>query len=333
MQPRPKLPHSVRGTFADRVDPMLSVIVAISVVFHGVFAYWLYQRDVKKKTKLEIIAANVDTAPERTAELFTIPQEPIEEPVEDPNADGAGEEKKAGGDGNKGKKKGGGDKKGGGGGPPSDAAIAEAVEDTAVIQVLTGGAGGAGSRYSEMAGKDPGGDLDKSLKNVGSGGGQVSSRGPGGLGSGTRGPQSGEIGTGTGTGVSGPGDTGKVGGEKAQATIKSRTSVGGVDDFDETTLDPSTVASTIRRRYLKGIKRCHEQLLKVDPRAGGRVEIEITVGKVGKVIKAKVNGFDGGVDACIQSLAIKWRFPPPKDDDGKPTEATFAMPFILKAGG
>ncbi len=206
----------------------------------------------------------------------------------------------------------------------------EAVEDTAVIQVLTGGAGGAGSRYSEMAGKDPGGDLDKSLKSVGAGG-AISSRGPGGLGSGSRGPKSGEIGTGTGTGVSGPGDTGRVGGDKKVKRIKSRSSVGSVDDFDDTTLDPALVAKTIKRRYLKGIKRCHEQLLKVDPRAGGRVQIQITVGKVGKVIRAKVNGFDSGVDACIKGLASKWRFQPPRDEDGKPTTATFEMPFILKA--
>ena len=163
--------------------------------------------------------------------------------------------------------------------------------------------------------------------------GAISSRGPGGLGDGTRGPQSGEIGTGTGTGVSGPSDTGKVGGDKKQTTIKSRTSLDDVSDLDDTTLDPSTVASTIRRRYLKGIKRCHEQLLKTDPTAGGRVEIEITVGKVGKVVKAKVKGFDPGVDTCIKNLANQWRFPPPKDEDGAPTEATFMMPFILKAGG
>lgn len=85
------------------------------------------------------------------------------------------------------------------------------------------------------------------------------------------------------------------------------------------------------RRYLEGIKRCHEQLLEVDPKAGGRVEIEITVSKVGKVVKAKVRGFDSGVDACIKGLAGKWCSAPPKDEDGKPTTATFAMPFIVKA--
>ena len=93
------------------------------------------------------------------------------------------------------------------------------------------------------------------------------------------------------------------------------------------------MASTIRRRYLKGIKRCHEDALKVDPKSGGRVDIEITVGKLGKVVSATVDGFDPSVDACIKRLALKWRFAVPKDEDGKPSEATFAMPFVLKPGG
>jgi hypothetical protein len=333
IQPRPKLPQSVRGTLADRIDPVLAVIMLISIAFHGIFAYWLYQRDIRDRTKLEIIASNVDSSTERTAELFVIPEQPVEEAVGDDGGgdDGGGDDKPS-----PTSRKRGGDDAGsddGGGGPPSDAAIAEAVEDTAIIGVLTGGVGGTGSRYSEMSGTDPGGDLDKSLENIGSGGGRISSRGEGGLGRGTRGPQTGEIGTGTGGAVAGPGDTGRVGGAKGQVAIESRSTLGDVEDFDGSSLDPETVAQTIRRRYLKGIKRCHEQLLKVDPRAGGRVEIEITVGKVGNVVRASVRGFDSGVDSCIKALALKWRFPPPKTDGGAPTESTFAMPFILKAGG
>ena len=29
------------------------------------------------------------------------------------------------------------------------------------------------------------------------------------------------------------------------------------------------------------------------------------------------------------NLARQWRFPPPKDEDGAPSEATFAMPFMI----
>jgi hypothetical protein len=332
VQPRPKLPASVRGGVADRIDPVLAVMVGLSVALHGGFAWWLYHRDIQSKTKLEMISAAVDLEPERQAQLFTLPQKPAE-PA--PTAESPSEDKGKGDDESDKKPKrpstGERDDDENGEGP-SEAAIAEAVEDTAVIRVLTGGAGG-GSRYSEMSGKDPGGDLDKSLKNVGATGGKVTSRGEGGLGTGTRGPSTGEIGTGTGPGVEGPGDTGRVGGDKGEAKISSRTSVGSVEDLGEADLDPAEVANTIRRRYIKGVQRCHEQLLKTDPRGGGKVEIEITIGKVGKVVRANVNGFDRGVDECIKALALQWRFPVPKSDDGKPTEATFIMPFILRAGG
>jgi|GEM_PF-402744 len=340
IQPRPQLPASVRGSLSDRIDPVLAVILLLSLAFHGGSAWYLFNRDVAARTKLELISRSQNLEPERTAELFQIPQRP--DPVET-TTDGDGDATTETDQGSEepekdpkpkpDKPKRGNDDDGGGrGGPPSDAAIDEAIESSAAISVLTGGAGGAGSRYSDISGKDAAADLDKSLRNVARGGGKVTSRGSGGLAGGVRGPQSGEIGAGTGSGVGGPKDQGRVGGSKAETKIASRTSVGGVDDFDDTSLDPNAVASTIRKRYLKGIKRCHEDALKVDPKSGGRVDIEITVGKLGRVVSARVDGFDSGVDACIKRLALKWRFAVPKDDGGAPTEATFAMPFVLKPG-
>jgi hypothetical protein len=339
VQPRPKLPHSVRGTFADRIDPVLTSIMSVSVLAHGIFAWWLYQRDVEAKTKLEVIAQSQNIEPERQSELFVMPEKPIEKPaIAEAGTDEPKEgDKPKGGDKAKGPKKpkegGGGEEEPAGGGPPSDASLQDEIEDTAVMRVLTGGGSATGEgRYSEMTGKDAGGDLDKSLANVSRGGGKVTSRGAGGLGNAARGG-SGEIGTGEDTGVEGPGDTGRVGDPKEDTQIRSRTDVGSVDSIDETSLDPPTVAKTIKTRYLKGVRRCHENLLKVDPSAGGRIEIEITVGAQGNVVKAKVTGFDESVDTCIKTLANQWRFPKPVDEDGEATTATFILPFVLKAGG
>jgi len=39
-QPKPMLPASVRGTFADRFDPRLSVILGTSIVLHFAIASW-----------------------------------------------------------------------------------------------------------------------------------------------------------------------------------------------------------------------------------------------------------------------------------------------------
>ena len=60
-----------------------------------------------------------------------------------------------------------------------------------------------------------------------------------------------------------------------------------VDDISDTTLDPDAVARRIRSRYLSGIKRCHSRLLKIDPRAQGRVTISFTVGPTGRVTKLR----------------------------------------------
>ena len=90
------------------------------------------------------------------------------------------------------------------------------------------------------------------------------------------------------------------------------------------------MAKIIRARYLQGIKRCHQRLLKADPNAGGRVSLRFTVGPTGGVTKSDVKGFDGTVDACIKELTLKWRFGAPKDDDGKPTSAEFQIPLVLK---
>ena len=98
-----------------------------------------------------------------------------------------------------------------------------------------------------------------------------------------------------------------------------------------TDLDPGAVVKRIRGKYLDGIKRCHQRVLKVDPSAQGKVTIRFTVGPTGRVTKANVKGFDPTVDACIKTLAAKWRFSAPKDE-GKPTSADFEVPLLLKPG-
>ena len=45
LQPRPRLPASVRGSLADRIDPQLAVILAISIVAHFAVAIYAHQRE------------------------------------------------------------------------------------------------------------------------------------------------------------------------------------------------------------------------------------------------------------------------------------------------
>jgi hypothetical protein len=322
LQPRPRLPASVRGTLADRVDPLLAVLMAISLLLHFGVAFYAYQYDRTVYSRAEQVRQfQEDMFRDKVVAL---------EPVV-PTPTGTAEvAKEAAGDqtqsrpstGSGGKKAD--DTSGDDSGAPDDATISEAIQDSALIAAITG-AEGEGSRYSKMNETDQGAGLDKAIEDAK--GRDIGSIGEGG-GRRTRGPDTGKIGSGKGGGeIKGPGKGTEVG-TKVEEKV-SRASFD-VEDISESTLDPDSVAKIIRSRYLQGIKRCHQRLLKADPNAGGRVSMRFTVGPTGGVTKSDVKGFDSGVDACIKDLSLKWRFGAPKDDDGKPTSADFQIPLVLQ---
>lgn len=322
LQPRPRLPASVRGTMADRVDPLLAVLMAISLLLHFGVAYYAYQYDRTVYSRAEqvrqfqedmfrdkVVALEpVQPTPTGTAEIAK--EAPGDQTQSKPSTGSGG--KKAD------------DSSGDDSGAPDDATISEAIQDSALIAAITG-AEGEGSRYSKMNETDQGAGLDKAIEDAK--GRDIGSIGEGG-GRRTRGPDTGKIGSGKGGGeIKGPGKGTEVG-TKVEEKV-SRASFD-VEDISESTLDPDSVAKIIRARYLQGIKRCHQRLLKADPNAGGRVSMRFTVGPTGGVTKSDVKGFDAGVDACIKDLSLKWRFGAPKDDDGKPTSADFQIPLVLQ---
>lgn len=323
LQPRPRLPASVRGTLADRIEPRLAIILACSVLTHFSVALWAYTRD-------QVIERPVD----RIARAFQVGKyepPPKVEPVEDEGEEEGDAAEEAATDVPKVDKPrrkepvddGGGDNSDDG--SPDDAAVAEAIQNTAIVAVLTG-EGGEGGLFSEMSGTDQGASLDDSIahakgKATATTGGSGDRR--------QRGQNSGKLGTGKGERVGGPEAGGKVGPKKEEKV--SRIKLGAAEDLSLSDLDPNAVVKRIRGKYLAGIKRCHQRVLKVDPKAQGKVTIRFTVGPTGRVTKASVKGFDPTVDACIKGQAAKWRFSAPKDD-GKPTSADFEVPLLLKPG-
>jgi outer membrane biosynthesis protein TonB len=333
LQPRPRLPASVRGTLADRVDPHLAVILAASVLLHFGVAVYAYTRDQVVQSRIEKLHQQFqeEQYQQRTVtSTFQMPKAPAEEKAEETQeakGEEKQEEKKPKSSGSSRPKRTESAEPEGGGGSPDDAAIREAIANTAFLKIATGGAG-AGGRYSEMNNIDQGAELNAAIENIKNSGATVSSAGGAGSRR-TRGPGSGEIGTGKGPGVGGPAAGGSIEG-KAEETIASRASLDPVDALDETTLDPSEVAKRIQTRYILGIKRCHQNALKRDPKASGRVELEFTVGPSGQVTKAEVKGFDPEVDSCIKGLTRTWRFGVPKDDSGAATTASFVIPLVLK---
>lgn len=327
IQPKPQLPASVRGTLSDRIDPYMAVILALSLLVHGGVGTYIWNMDVPAPPQ-------PDEIPDRFAKAVMTPPVVVKPkpvavvatgPATDAGAKDPGPKKPAGGDG--GKKP---DKKPGGDAPPDSAAVAQAVQNTAVLKVLGArSSSGTGAFVDVTGGKDAGGDLSKGLQNVGKSGATVAMTGGSALGGGTRGPATGQIGTGKYAGVSGPvGPGGDVGGPKGEEEIKFSVGTGSISDIDSGGLDPNKVAATIKNRYAAGVKQCYQRGLKGNPKLSGKVEVTFTVGPAGNVTKVSISeGVDPGVDQCVATQARGWRFDKPEGGS-----AEFVFPFILRAG-
>ena len=337
LPPRPRLPASVRGTLADRIEPRLAIILSASVVTHFAIGLWAYTRDQVVERPVDKIARSFQVGQyEPPPKVEPVIIEPIEGEEGEVEAEAAGTDtpkpdKPSKPSTNDNTEPTGDNNGGSNDGSPDDAAVSEAIADSAVVSVLTS-FGGPGGAFSEMSNTDQGASLDDSIAHAK--GKATATTGGGGDDRRQRGQGSGELGTDKGNGnVTGPkGTEGGAGGTKKEDKITSLTKFGKAEDLSLSDLDPNSVVKRIRGKYLAGIKQCHQRVLKVDPKAQGKVTIRFTVGPTGRVTKASVKGFDPTVDACIRGQAANWRFSAPKDE-GKPTSADFEVPLLLKPGG
>jgi outer membrane biosynthesis protein TonB len=314
LQPRPQLPHSVKGSFTDRIDPYMATILALSLATHLIiFCYFKFFVKDQPAQSPEII-------PDQFARVVMQRPRP---PAPPQTTTGPGEEKKEETKEAKKEEKKGDDKpkaeekKAAG---PED--VKERVEQSAVIRTLNQlSAKGKNGTTIATSDKEAWGDLDKGLKKVGQEGGvQIATTTSGG----TRSTGSGEYASGKEVGVGGPSGPGSTTGEKKEEAIKTRADTGKLEGDDTAGLDPNIVASTINRLYKARVNACYQRGLKGNPNLQGRVDIGFTVGVAGNVIKANVHGFDPSVDQCIELEVRRWRFSKPE------SPAEFEIPFILR---
>jgi hypothetical protein len=99
--------------------------------------------------------------------------------------------------------------------------------------------------------------------------------------------------------------------------------------FDDTSLTPDAVLGRLQQTYFQGIKRCYKDHLAKHRHDKGRVELAFTVDKDGRVVSPTVKGFTGELDTCIKAQMDSWKFPPPKDEDGEATDASFSITLAL----
>lgn len=332
LQPRPLLPHSVRGTLADRVEPRLAVIVAGSVAIHFGLMIFALQWDPPNENSIAYRAAKQTFNEESVPVEF---QEPVQAPDQgdQKGADTKGEDKKPDKQPDKkpaDHKPAGGDTKPAGGGRDANDAVALQEESQRFADALFSEDEAGGGLSGAMENRKPGSDLGNQLSEVAKSGASTSIGG--GTSRGTRGNGDPRLGTGDGPGVSGPGGPVSANGPDGKGGEKvptGRISVSDKKTFDDSTLTPDAVLRKIMSAYMAGLKRCHKELLKTDPTARGKVKLAFTVNESGRVFSPHANGFADSLDSCIEGQMGNWRFDIPKDADGEPTDASFEIALQL----
>ena len=322
LQPRPQLPQSVRGRLLDRIDPYMAVVLLFSLIAHSTAIAWIYSSDTPRKPE-------PDEIPDRFAKaLLEKPPEP--KPVEvavgqtkEP-AKEAAKEDKGGEKAEKPPAKAPPKEEPAGGGGDDEAKAKEEAEARGLIATI-GSKGKGQGRFSDVTdGKNPGGDLQAGIDKARKDGTGVATNG--GTGGGTRGSATGTVGGGSGPGVAGPKGTGDGKGVKVgEAEIKATGNVGKPVVDDDGGLDAESVYQKIKSSYYGAVQKCYQDALKANSSLKGRVDVTITIGPAGNVTSVEVDGFDSGVDACIQANARRWRFNKPPNGS-----ATFQFPFTFR---
>jgi TonB family protein len=319
LQPRAKLPPSIRGGFLMDLDWNLASCFVLLLCLE--FGFVAYLRTVDWPRKLAI-----DQVPDRFARYIVI-EKPKPKPKE-AAAKTTTEEVAAKGE------------------TPAEtqakrrpkavdpeaaaraaaerrARLAEQVSRLGALKIL--GSRGRGGAVADLISRgDASADADRAFANVGgvgvasagSAGGSLLGKGGSGAGAavGLEGLRS----------VGGPGavDTAARGGEReVKGIVKDEApSVDG-------TIDAGVIAKEIRRR-MGAVRACYERELKRNPQLGGKIVIRFVIGATGAVTEAEVESSSMGDDAvpeCIILNIKRFRFPAP---EGGSVEVSY--PFVFQ---
>lgn len=317
-QPKPMLPASVRGSFADRFDPRLSVILGASILLHFAVVIVALTMDIPTGTGMADRAYNmVFTQDQYTVDV----DKPADKPADNTGSAAAKPVAKAA------------DKPAAKDKPDPDAGrdaakdIAMQEEQAKAMADLLTGEGANGTSEGDMSKRRPGADLGQQIADVRDGGKTVAVGG--GAGRGPRGNGDARVGNGKGPNINAPGGTETAGGPKIEHAPTGRIQVSDKQTFDDSSLTPDVVLSKIQSVYMAQIKRCYTTYLKKDASARGKVTLKLTVNETGRAVQTSATGFASEVDECVGGLMSSWRFPVPKDKDQEATTAAFAITLQL----
>lgn len=319
--PRPRLPASVRGTFADRVDRRLATIVGASIVVHVAIGAWAWATDREVRGPFEAAAVGEYHHPTHETVDLAI-ADPIVAPPDAPALPGAATPAAPARQtpapivpGPRAQR------------PP--AAVPTVDDALRLATIMTGGDETPRGTPSDLRHRQPGSDLDDQIDDIRDGARRVEV-GNRDVGFRER-PREG-IGTGPARQLDAPA-------QLAPQAPRTETAPAGRITLRPTqrgpagtTLTVDALLAKINAVYMRGLQRCYKAGLAGDPSLAGKITVAFTVDARGKVVDGEARGLATEVDACVTGQLATWRFPVPKDADGEPTDVDFALALALVPG-
>jgi hypothetical protein len=306
--PRPQLPASVRGSFADRIDRRLASIVAVSLLAHLGIASWAWMTEREGPDGEGEAVAEYDAPTYEIMEISVpdlVPGQPSPEPgVAAPVAPQKQTPTVL---------------------PRRDLArLPDPVDADRWANALTGNTAGTNGQ-TEISNRVPNTDLDKQIQHIKDGDKTVKVGGT---------PRSRDRDPRLGSGPDGP-----VIGDPAldQVTKKEKPPVTRIEPVPMPRppgKDPLSIALVLGRiqgSYMAGLSRCYvKHGLAHDASLVAKVTLTFTVDEQGRATDNHARGANPDVDGCIRDQMAGWRFPIPKDEDGDPTDAKFKLVLALQ---
>jgi hypothetical protein len=300
--PLPKLPASIRGSLADRIDRRLAVIIGASLAVHLAIGVWAWTHDADAPLLDPPVGARFERATIDVSDLIEPPAQPgAATPIAPParivqptrvivprHAD-------------------------------EPVHLDDAARLASILTTADAGATGVGGMDRHHPGADLAAQIEEARHHTVT------------LGDGT--PTSRQHGESIATDDHGlpihETTTDRLHAPDAPPEHGRIRLEGGHSD-EHTTLNAQTVLDKINALYMSGLQRCYRKGLSIDAQLSGRVAITFTIDEAGRVTDPDASGSDPQVDHCIASQMASWRFTAPHDASGAATETTFHVSLALQ---
>lgn len=300
-----RLPHGLRPSLISRMDRRVTLVVAASLLLHGVIAGYALSGDVEAAAPIlgappeQFTLQTIDLSePEPVVPVVPTNAAPTDQPATTPTVAAKPASANSGNHIAK----------------PTAPAAPPAAEDPsklreqaiAMANMLTGGPGGENNH--ELPQRTVGADLNKQIDAA-----RTKTVSIGDTTHGTR--DDGNMRPGTGHDpVIDPAHNQTTSITKTSAEPKVRfqtapTAPGG-DDL------PEDLASRIANVYQAGLIRCYKSYMAGAGEAQGRVALKFSISETGRVTKADANGFADSLDQCIEGQMSNWHFKVPAEYSG-----------------